>query len=84
MKTPLHYAAKEKGECGNLLRKLLSYGGDLYQKDNNGRTPINILQTEDKSFYSCIVRDHLCTSKCLVVYAVPIKSLYPFVRCHTW
>ena len=46
-----------------ILCLLLNHGGDLCIKDNDGKTPLNILRSVDGQLYDIITHDHLCKSK---------------------
>lgn len=39
--TPLHYAARCKGDSSRVIRRLLKAGADLAAKDNDGNTPLH-------------------------------------------
>lgn len=65
IQSPLHYACSHKRvkKRGSILRVFLYYGGDLYQRDNDGKTPLSVLQEVDGTLYTSIVQDYLCTSE---------------------
>ena len=69
VQTPVHCAC-ELVSNGNkyqeILKLLLQHGGDLYQKDNAGASPLNLLQLNSASLYTTVVQD-FC-SKHLINY----------------
>ena len=63
--SPLHYACSHKRvtKRDSILRVFLYYGGDLYQRDSTGETPLSALQEVDSRLYTRIVEDYVCTSE---------------------
>lgn len=61
----MHYACADKTikKRYNILKVLLNYGGDLYQRDDTGKTPLSVLQVVDNTLYTIIVQKYLCASK---------------------
>ena len=60
VQTPVHCACElvsNGDKCRVILELLLRHGGDLYQRDNAGVTPINLLQWNSPTLYTTIVRD---------------------------
>ena len=59
LQTPIHCACElisEGDKCRVILELLLRHGGDLYQRDNAGVTPINLLQWNNATLYATIVQ----------------------------
>ena len=59
--TPVHFAcelASKADTSKEIFKLLLCHGGDLYQRDNKGLTPLNLLQLIDDSLYTTIVEDY--------------------------
>ena len=58
--TPVHHAcelASKANKCQEILKLLLQHGGDLYERDNAGVTPLSLLQLNNVSLYTTIVQD---------------------------
>ena len=44
-------------KCLEILELLLQHGGDLFEPDNGGVTPLDLLQLSDASLYQTVVKD---------------------------
>ena len=59
--TPVHFAcelASKADTSKEIFKLLLCHGGDLYQRDNKGLTPLNLLRLVNDSLYTTIVEDY--------------------------
>ena len=57
----MHYACELKctlGQKYEILKILLSSGGDLYQKDDIGTTPLHTLRLFDDSLHKTVIQQY--------------------------
>ena len=60
MQTAVHYACEIKSKtnkCQEILELLLQHDGDLFEQDNGGVTPLDLLQLGNTSLCQTIVQD---------------------------